>query len=316
MPSINHITVVDSRGNVVDTFTANVGSNGVSVTNNGTHVREYYESQGATVTWNGLTGPGQQSTTIVLPDPSQPASSRQPSTSTSSTSSQSTSSSRSSASTSSRSRSCSSRYSSYTPPPPPPPARPRLEEFNVPRPTFTSDLQRVTKFSYFFGIDELNFKRRELNEVCCHITKNILIGNSEELELDVSYSAKEHASVEFYIVDDQKEYPILPIGDDMVKNEKIFFKMPLRFKMDTNKPFTIKKDGEVVNISVEEAMNANDGLYTIDYHPIDGHSHVPTNNVVRLKTILRLYDKDAEPPYVKSAALRGYGGEALWSDRV
>ena len=295
MPSINHITVVDSRGNVVDTFTANVDSNGVSVTNNGTHVREYYESQGATVTWNGFTGPGQQSTTIVLPASSQPASSRQPS-----------------ASTSSRSWSCSSRYSSYTPPPPPPPARPKLEQFNVPRP----DLQRVTKFSYFFGIDELNFKRRELNEVCCHITKNILIGNSEELELDVSYSAKEHASVEFYIVDGQKEYPILPIGDDMVKNEKIFFKMPLRFKMDTNKPFTIKKDGEVVNISVEEAMNANDGLYTIDYYPIDGHSHVPTNNVVRLKTILRLYDKDAEPPYVKSAALRGYGGEALWSDRV
>lgn len=196
-----------------------------------------------------------------------------------------------------------------------PPEYPELKPFTKPQPIFKSDLQRHYRFEYYFGLDNVEFKSRNINLTCGKITNDIHIGNVKHLELEADYSISEYSSVEFSIIDQDKEVPIMPINDDIVRNEKIFFGLPLRFPIDKTKPYYIKKDGVEVNITPEAAINSNDGLYTITYTPVDSKQYEPIEDKVKLKVILRLYDKLAEAPFIKSALIRGYGGDALWTDR-
>ncbi len=203
------------------------------------------------------------------------------------------------------------------PDPPEIPPRPKTIEFydDKPNPP-NSKLERINKFLYFFGVNEINFKHKNLNENCCYISKDINVGRTEKLELESSYNVGSFSSVEFYIIDEDGEHPILPTNESMVRNEKIFFNMPLRFQIDRSKEFTIRKDGEEINITVDQAISSSDGLYTIDYYPIGGRSYANFNKNVKVKTILRAYKKYQEVPYIKNILLKAYGGEALWIDRA
>lgn len=197
-----------------------------------------------------------------------------------------------------------------------PPQYPELEGFSKPQPQFESDLQRHYRFEYFFGLDNVSFKSRNINMTCGKITKEIEIGKVDHIELEAAYSISEYSSVEFSIIDQDEEIPIMPINDKMVRNERIFFGLPLRFSIDRSKPYYIKKDGVNIDTSPEAAMNANDGLYTITYTPLNAQQYKPREEKVQLKIILRQYEKTAESPFVKSALIRAYGGDALWIDRL
>lgn len=197
-----------------------------------------------------------------------------------------------------------------------PPAYPTLETFDVPKPRFDLEAERHYRFSYFFGIDNVEFKSLSVNKVCGKITNEIEIGNAETIQLEAKYSVSKDASVEFYIIDGDKEVPILPINDSIARNEKIFFGLPLRFEMDKTKPYQIKKDGEVVSMTPEAAINANDGEYTITYTPVNAHNYQPTNSKIKIKTILRLYNETSDPPFIRYAVIRAFGGDALWRDRL
>lgn len=197
-----------------------------------------------------------------------------------------------------------------------PPAMPELEEFTVPEPKIKTNLERRYKFGYFFGLDDMTFKSKNVNPTCGKITKDIEIGKVEMIELETIYSSNNSSAIEFSIVDQDKEIPIMPIGDQLIENERIFFGLPLRFSIDRSKPYQIKKDGLSIDITPEMAISKNDGIYTITYTPLNAQQYVPISEKVRLKVVMRLYNKSAEAPFIKSALIRAYGGDALWTDRL
>ncbi|MCY7865889.1 hypothetical protein P8918_13330 [Bacillus spizizenii] len=197
-----------------------------------------------------------------------------------------------------------------------PPQLPGIELFTKPEPRFEHNLEQRYKFGYFFGVDNVSFSSRNINTTCGRVTDYIEIGNVESIQLESSYHLPDKASVEFSVIDQDVEIPIVPVGDSLVRNEKIFFGLPLRFSIDKTKPYIIKKDGVEVTMTPEAAINANDGLYTITYSPIGAYDYMPKNDRVKVKVIMRLYDKTSEPPFVQNALIRAYGGDALWKDRL
>jgi hypothetical protein len=210
----------------------------------------------------------------------------------------------------------------YIPPPPPKPqapSKPSLIVFNTPMPAFSSKLQKVNKFSYFFGLDKLKLQYKIINKDCCFVSEEIILGTFKEdeyIQLDVEHEANEYSSLEFYIIDGTKEIPILPINDKEVFNEKIFYNLRTRFPIDTEKAIEIKKDGIASGKTVDQAIQSNDGLYTITYSPEDVYSYKPLNSSVKIKIIQRLYDKAFNAPFVSKIKIRKHGGNSLWKDDI
>jgi hypothetical protein len=187
--------------------------------------------------------------------------------------------------------------------------------FNEAVPTLTDSLKTISKFSYFFGVDSLSVQSAEINTTCCFISKEINVGTFSEndyIQLEAAYNAEGFASIEFYILDGNKQIPILPVGDAQVYYEKIFYGMKTRFPIDTTKPITIKKDNIQVDVSIDKAILSTDGLYTIDYAPVNAYNYKPLSTTVKIKAILRLYNRSSTPPSISKIKIRKYGGNTLW----
>lgn len=202
-----------------------------------------------------------------------------------------------------------------------PPPKPSFISFNEPVPTFKSDLKKVNKFTYFSGIDSIEAKRLETNPEVCFISKSVSIGtlkDNEYIELDAKYYCDDASTIEFYIIDGEREIPILPVGDSIIQNEKIFFNMDTRFPIDKEKPVLIKQGVRATNLSFNEAnTKATDSkmenAYNITYTPKTSHKYKPFNQVIKIKVIIRSYEINKYSPYIKSMKIRKYGGNTLWN---
>lgn len=203
------------------------------------------------------------------------------------------------------------------------PERPEREKnqpaylyYTDPMPTFTSNVQTVNKFSYFFGVDKLELKNISINKNCCFISKDIYIGDLKEndyLELEASSWVNDSSNVEFYILDGNTQIPICPVNEDMIENEKIFTGLKPRFQIDNSYPIVIKKDGNPINMTLDKAMESTDGLYTITYKPLNGKTYKPLNNNIKIKIVLRLYKSNEPAPAVGKLKIRKFGGDNLWA---
>lgn len=172
------------------------------------------------------------------------------------------------------------------------------------------------KFSYHFGIDYINFSQISVNENMCFISEDIEMGDLKEdeyIQLTSEFDTGENGSIEFYILDGSEPKPILPIGTETVINEKIFFGLRTRFSIDTDNEVIIKKNGSPIDITLEQAINSNEDGYTVSYTPIDAHNIRVNNYTVRVKAILRTYNKNSEAPHIKNIAIRKYGRSSLWT---
>jgi len=204
-----------------------------------------------------------------------------------------------------------------TPPIPQVPAQPAVEQFNSPQPVATAtDLKDVSKTTYFFGIDEIASRYRLIHKTCGVVFDNITIGRCSFIELAAAAVTNDNCSVEFYIIDGTKEIPILPVSCEQVVNEKLFFNMNPRFSIDTKKDVTIKKDGQIVKriVGSLSELDLQNGLYTIDYTPIDAHRYYPENETISVKVVQRLYSETAEPSYITNMLIRKYGGGIPWTE--
>lgn len=194
---------------------------------------------------------------------------------------------------------------------------PPFISWNEPAPTFSSNLKEVSKYSYFFGLDKLEIKNVEANQNCCFISQEILLGNISEdcyIQFEGGSITSDSSSVEFYILDGGLEFPMLPIGNKLISNEKLFFGLDTRFAVDLSKEVIIKKNGFVVDMSLEKAKQSNDGIYTVTYYTTDEHSYKPINSSIKLKVIMRLYKKGTNSPYINKMKIRKFGGGTLWKD--
>lgn len=197
-----------------------------------------------------------------------------------------------------------------TPPPPP------FIEFDEPMPTFNSDLKKLNKYTYFFGIDDMQLRHVSLNPTCCFISKSIELGTLDEgeyIELDASYSADENSSIEFYIIDGTNEIPIVPIKDTLIKNEKVFTGYETRFKVDKSKQVIVKRDGVTTNVSLDEAL-LNNQNYVLTYTPDGGYQYKPFHTTIKVKIIIRNYKLENYAPCVLGGMkIRKYAKGGLWT---
>ena len=181
-------------------------------------------------------------------------------------------------------------------------------------------------YSYIFGLDDFSFMNSTLEKTGYFISDYINIGKLTELEyinLHVSHVKNDSTCIEYSILDGEKEIPIIPVGEELVENEPIFNTIETRFGRDyntTGKYYVkdvIKKDGQIADISFDDAINMNDGQYTITYKPnVSNHDITPINSEIRVKAYIRTYgftDKRSIP-YINMITIRKFGEETLWTN--
>lgn len=182
-----------------------------------------------------------------------------------------------------------------------------------------NNITSYTMYTYMFGIDELKIKEVLPETDGYFISDNINIGTLNEdefIQLNIKDHNTDSSSIEYSILDGDVEIPIMKITDKDISNERLFPNGVLRFNTDESEIYTIKKDGLIVNISKEDACNSSEGRYSIDYYTDIKNKYTPINSTMRIKCVLRTFDKLVEDiPYVSSINVRKYGGTNLWIDR-
>lgn len=209
---------------------------------------------------------------------------------------------------------------SYSPPVSYPP--PKID-FNEPIPTFKTDVKRVKKYIYYFGLDQIEAKNVQIDKTSCIVSPYIEIGqlsDEDYIQLDVSYYSDINSNVEFYIIDGEKEVPILPLKDTTIENESLFVNLFTRFNIDKTKPVTIKNKGATCNKSYENIISninlwedsSNRYEYTISYTPLEGKVYRPINTKIQIKITLRCYEVNDNPPFVETVSIRKYMKKGIW----
>lgn len=115
-----------------------------------------------------------------------------------------------------------------------------------------SDTINTQVTNYKFGINNLNLKYDNATLTSGVISKLIQIGRCDYITLNTSLHQQrkeDYYSVEFSIVDNNNEKPIIPYNQSQVIYEKLYLKLPLRFKANKTTPVTVNevtKDGMVL----------------------------------------------------------------------
>ena len=180
----------------------------------------------------------------------------------------------------------------------------------------------VTKYLYVFGVDNIKVGLLDFNNDCYFISETIDTGvfnDGDYLQIQVDDNYGEFSSIEYFIMDGDMEIPLLPVNEEYVYNERIFPEDDLRFSVDddlySKGVFAIKKDGLIINSTIDEIKDLYDANYCASYQPIkDVHSYTPINNSVRVKAIIRIFGDTVDTiPYIKNINIRKYGGTTLWT---
>lgn len=182
-----------------------------------------------------------------------------------------------------------------------------------------SNIIKKNKYSYLFGLDKANFYKRNIKQECCFVSQNYHLNDLDKINyitLEANYLLSEYSSIEFYIIDGSNTIPILDSSQKIVQKEKIFKGTLPNFNIDMNYPYIIYKDNLIINDSIENIINKNDGLYYITYTPKNGYSYKPINNDIKIKAILRLYDINYDSPILSGLYLKVYGGDSVWQENI
>lgn len=180
-----------------------------------------------------------------------------------------------------------------------------------------SDVIEKNMYNYMFGIDSINIKYIEQEKDSMFISESINIGElnkNEYFQLIVEDVLNESSTVEYSILDGDIEVPILPYGQKIIKNEKLFAALPLRFNQDESESYVIKKDGMVADISLDDAKLQILNRFSVDYFPEEKYNYTPINSNIRIKAVIRGYENTINQSYIRSIKIRKYGGDTPWTD--
>lgn len=180
-----------------------------------------------------------------------------------------------------------------------------------------SDIVEKNMYTYIFGIESITIKHIEQETDSCFISESINVGTFSEkeyIQLHAEDVLTEYAGIEYSILDGDMEIPVLPINKEMIKNEKLFTSLPLRFKQDYTELFSIKKDGLTTDISLDDAKLQVLSRFSIDYYPEFKYNYTPINSNIRIKAIMRKFTKDIDTSYIRHLKIRKYGGDTPWTD--
>lgn len=175
----------------------------------------------------------------------------------------------------------------------------------------TSILEK-SMYNYMFGIDSIAIKYIEQEQNSCFISQQININelaDREYIQLHVDEVLDEDTTIEYSILDGDVEIPALPFGSKIIKNERIFNALPLRFNQDYSLAMTIKKDGITTDISLDDAKTQLLSRFSVDYFPEENYNYTPINSSIRIKAVIRSYKNTTNNSYLKAIKIRKYGGD-------
>lgn len=187
-----------------------------------------------------------------------------------------------------------------------------------------------TVVSYDFGINNIKFSYHNATDVSGLISNFIVIDNCDYLTLLTSLkeqSKDEQYSLEFYLLDNNKEIPILPYNQTQVLYEKMFYNLETRFKINKNYQITVHektKDGLTLYntyANYDEYLTGTNSLnnmlkdkskeLVISYVPVDAKRVKLTNNRIAIKLIKRIY-AEKNPLKIDNIILNAHGGKLNW----
>lgn len=134
--------------------------------------------------------------------------------------------------------------------------------------------------------------------------------------LSCDYSLSEYSSIEFFIIDGSETIPILEENQKLIQKERLFQGILPIFPVDTAEPVEVFKDNALTSIKITDAISKTDGLYTVTYTPTEGWKYRPKSDKIKVKIIMRLYDKYSEAPTVSKVNIKQFGGDNLWQDSI
>ena len=149
------------------------------------------------------------------------------------------------------------------------------------------------------------------NSVSYYKTPNIAITPGSYIKLQADYNECENGSIEFYIIDGNKNgmslydaIPIRPENTTYINKERCWFNRGFRFLQDENDTALFFVDESLdSNIKTLSDIDFSNGKnYTVSYKPngTSGITYSPKNDCISLLVILRSYNNAQKPPYVKS----------------
>lgn len=175
-----------------------------------------------------------------------------------------------------------------------------------------TNILEKSMYNYMFGIDSIAIKYIEQEQDSCFISQQININelaDKEYIQLHVDEVLDEDTTIEYSILDGDVEIPALPFGSKIIKNERIFNALPLRFNQDYSLAMTIKKDGITTDISLDDAKTQLLSRFSVDYFPEENYNYTPINSSIKIKAVIRSYKNTTNNSYLKAIKIRKYGGD-------
>ena len=175
-----------------------------------------------------------------------------------------------------------------------------------------NNIVEKSMYNYMFGIDSISIKNIEQEQDSCFISQPIDInelGDGEYIQMHVEEVLDEDTTIEYSILDGDVEIPVLPFGSKIIKNEKIFNALPLRFNQDYSLAVIIKKDGITTDISLDDAKTQLLSRFSVDYFPEENYNYKPINSNIKIKAVIRSYSNATNNSYLKAIKIRKYGGD-------
>lgn len=184
--------------------------------------------------------------------------------------------------------------------------------------------------NYKFGINNLSFKYDNATLTSGVISKLIQIGNCDYVTLGTSLEQQkkeDYYSLEFSIIDNSNEKPIIPYNQSQVMYEKLYVKMPLRFEVNKFTPIIVNEitqDGIVLyntynNLSnfendrtaIDTQITNNKKELVISYVPIEGKRIHVDSDKIYLKIIKHVYAGNM-PIKIENIIINAHGGKLEW----
>lgn len=165
-----------------------------------------------------------------------------------------------------------------------------------------SDITSNTEkyYAYYFGINTLEIANKEFYDKCAYVSPAMNVNIGSVLSLKADFTEGKYGSVEFSIIDGINEIPILPESQKEIRNEKVFYQLPVRF--NTNE-YKFYEDLTYIGSNMGELPFKQGRTYTVDYVPAAGGSHTAAHNSVRVKAIARMHKQGAAAPQINSITL-------------
>ena len=193
-----------------------------------------------------------------------------------------------------------------------------------------SDIINTQIMNYKFGINNLHLKYDNATVTSGVLSKIIQIGKCDYVTLNTSLQQQrkeDYYGVEFSIIDNNNEKPIIPYNQSQIIYEKLYLKLPLRFKANKTTPITVNevtKDGMTLYNTYNNLLDFENDRSVIDnqiannkkelivsYVPVEGKRIAIDNDKIYLKIIKHVYVGNM-PVKIENIIINAHGGKLEW----